>query len=112
MGYRSDVLIKCEKNAFDKIKKAYKSVDFPPEVIRRGGYYYLKWSHVKWYPEFDFVKAIENVLDDLDEEKDEAYSFIRIGEDMDDNECRENSYDLDFYIIRTVNDWPKTKKKK
>lgn len=116
MGYRSDVYIKCEKNAFEEIRNAYTKHDFAPSKIMKNqnDEFTLIWDSVKWYDHFEEVIEIEKVLRKLNSEHREdnfgdesydflAYNFVRIGEDYGDVETKTNDYDFEgFCIIRTV----------
>ena len=58
------------------------------------------WQDVKWFAGdlecYQDICFIESVLDELDEND---YYFVRIGEDMDDNEIRGFWWDNPFEII-------------
>ena len=41
------------------------------------------WEYIKWYPDYDNVVFIENLLQNMDEED---YYFIRVGQCDDDTE--------------------------
>lgn len=97
MGYRSEVALKTTTEGYilfkmynDKIKE---SVDKPLRgmTIERTGSGFYKISHndIKWYESY---KSVENFMDILDkfDEQDIPYSFIRIGEEIDDIEHRVN----------------------
>ena len=43
------------------------------------------WDWIKWYDGYEDVQLINRFLDKLSD-RDEDYSFIRIGEDVDDTE--------------------------
>lgn len=117
MGYRSDVKLLISAKGFEKLKEFCLKSD--NECIREvidintfgldrlecncepalegseynealpKGSVMLSWLDVKWYPSFDDVKAVEDVLDELDEmvandyETIEHfyYKMIEIGED-------------------------------
>lgn len=109
MGYRSEVAIKCEEKAFEVLKDAYKKVDFEPDKIYKDDdCFILYWDWVKWYGIYEEVQAIEKALNELDklEAKEESgeygYKFLRLGENDDDIESRENNWDLELYIIRQI----------
>ena len=111
MGYYSDVGIKCEEKAFKMFSQAWELNNFTPGHVYRmvcgeRYIYTIVWYCVKWYSSCDTINAIESVMDDLDEMDFEnipglAYHFIRIGEEIVDNEERSNSWDLDFYLMRS-----------
>lgn len=109
MGYRSEVGIKCREKAFELFRKAIiEQAFFPSKVYKNNsGEYTIYWSWVKWYDGYPEVSAIEDVMKILNKEsyadnEEYGYRFLRIGEDQDDNEERENDYSLDFYIERSI----------
>ena len=113
MGYRSDVSIICEENAFEMLKKAWMEVDFEPDKVlsNDNGEYVIQWEYVKWYCSFPDVKAIEDVLTELDgidygEEEGYAYKSVIIGEDgATDENCNFRGgevYDGVFYATTTI----------
>lgn len=64
--------------------------------------FYYSW--IKWYDSYDEVQFVERMLDMM-EERDLAYSFLRIGEENQDIDARYNrSEDLciDMYASRSV----------
>lgn len=104
MGYRSEVAIAIHtKNYNTMIRRAtnlkdpniYEFIDSADRyVINDRKVTVLAWDWVKWYPEFKEVAWIENFIKKIDA------VFIRIGEDMDDNEqrCYGDDYELQDYI--------------
>jgi hypothetical protein len=99
MGYCSEVALafsaEMEKEFLKKLKKQN------PEVQRGidGADFYTKdgctlrvWQMVKWYTDFPEVQFIEDFINSLDDDGDEAvaeqYRFLRIGENLDDIEDR------------------------
>ena len=64
----------------------------------------LYHSWIKWYDSYDEINFIERMLDMM-EERDLAYSFLRIGDENPDIDARYNrSEDLctDMYASRSV----------
>lgn len=109
MGYRSEVGIKCREKAFELFRKAIIEHMFIPDEVYRNQYdeYTIVWSYVKWYDDYPEVSAIETVMRKLDggsyrDDPEYGYRFCRIGEDPDDNEDRDNTYNIEFYIERTL----------
>lgn len=105
MGYRSQVAFGLSKKAFitygDKIKEA---VEDCCEVLESNEGYVFTWESVKWYRDYDDVKIIKQVMDDIDAnstDEDEFYGFLRIGEDSDDVEESGDSYRFGISIQRT-----------
>lgn len=113
MGYRSEVAIKCEGKAFEMFKKAFQdgvSCILPDKIFKDGDEYILYWDWVKWYEDYEDVRIILSVMDELDtlqnpndDNTGYGYKFLRIGEDNDDVETRENSWDIELWMIRKIN---------
>jgi len=60
------------------------------------------WGHIKWYDSFEEVQAIEDFLDWAEgEDHHEKFKFLRIGEELDDNDQRGWGFD-DVFVSRTV----------
>ncbi len=83
------------------------------------GSFLFKWGWLKWYDSFECVSAIEDFMnwcdsEDLPTGKKDAegkeittyaadfYKFIRIGEEMDDNEQRGEAMWGDICIERSI----------
>ena len=115
MGYRSDVTIMCEEDAYALFEKAIKNGGLMPAgisriKIRNRFCYYLNWHWVKWYESYPEIAAIDQVCRELQEkdEEYEGYGFkkILIGEDNATEEyCNDTGLDLfdEFYIITDFN---------
>ena len=130
MGYRSEVgmilsaesyeLLVCEleKERVDRIlnnnrpEKFYSTLelldvmeeDGEPNLPEGSTDIILYYSWIKWYDSYDEVQFVERMLDMM-EERDLAYSFLRIGEENQDIDARYNrSEDLciDMYASRTI----------
>ena len=130
MGYRSEVgiilsaeayeLLVCEleKERVDRILNNNRPEAFnetlelldemeeygKPNLPERSTDIILYYSWIKWYDSYDEINFIERMLDMM-EERDLAYSFLRIGEENQDIDARYNrSEDLctDLYASRSV----------
>lgn len=117
MGYRSDVRIITTKEGFQKLKEF--SHNFLQELGEdklqldlmetlevskiTGNQVYFGWDYLKWYYDYDDVKAIEKGLDYL-EENDYSYRFARMGESYDDYD--ERAFDSDNKIEEQGLDYP------
>ena len=130
MGYRSEVgiilsaeayeLLVCElekervdrilnNNSPDKFMSTLELLDEmeedgKPNLPERSTDIILYYSWIKWYDSYDEINFIERMLDMM-EERDLAYSFLRIGEENPDIDARYNrSEDLctDLYASRSV----------
>ena len=92
MGYYSEVAIALPKEDFNKLeelcKKTEKEKEFKNPIldydtlIEDKGYVILHWYSTKWYREFCDVGLIINFL----ENEASDYSYMRLGEDWEDNE--------------------------
>lgn len=98
MGYRSQVYLKTTTEGWLVLKKFNDSIENPDhrplqyaEIQKTpSGFYKITFNDIKWYegsfPEVDnFMNGLEKL-----EEQDIPYSFIRIGEDVDDIEHKTN----------------------
>lgn len=113
MGYRSEVGIKCDEKAYEIFMQVAKENYIVPDCVYmddngKHAQYTMLWNCVKWYDYYSDVKAIENVMQQLDETHEDGsydglgYKFVRIGEDYDDIEERTNDYNIEFWITRTI----------
>ncbi len=113
MGYRSDVCIKCNEKAYQKLEKVILSNDCTPDEIKRknNGDYCIIYDWVKWYsPELEYCKNIEDTLEALDEEKEEFFGFLRKGEDNEDIEEKWNNFEYSPYLVIDVSDFEDAKR--
>ena len=112
MGYRSEVAIKCQKNAYEKFAKVYKGCE-PDKVLSNGDDdYLLYWSWIKWYDDYPEIQAINDVMTELDEmfggdneniyDNHWGYKFLRIGEDDNDVEDQSNCCDIELWMRREI----------
>ena len=112
MGYGSEVAIKCEEKAYKMLKETcYKADIMPDKIFKDGDEYILYYDWIKWDENYEEVSAIIKTLDKLDELQDPndyettgyGYKFVRIGEDNDDIEIRQNDWNIELYIVRKIN---------
>lgn len=115
MGYRSEVgmilsaesyeLLVCEleKERVDRIvsnnnPQAFNATIELLDAMEDGGAPYLPenstdiifyYTWIKWYDSYDEIQFIEKMLDMM-EERDLAYSFLRIGEENQDIDAKYN----------------------
>lgn len=97
MGYRSQVALKTTTEGWILMKKLNDSVkekeDKPLFVMTvettPEGYYKISHPCLKWYDEFPQVQNFNLAMDQMTEQ-DIPFVFIRIGEDIDDIEMRNN----------------------
>ena len=75
------------------------------------GAFLFRWGQIKWYDSYEGVQAIidfmdwcegESIKDENGEEQsaDNFYRFVRIGEEMDDNEVQ--GWGFDIHIERSA----------
>ena len=108
MGYRSEVAIRCQDNAFTKFKNAWGEFT-PDKIVCRKDDNLIYWDWVKWYEDYPDVSAVERVMSELDKYDNEeaidkgfGYRFMRLGEDDSDIETRENNYEIQLWMIRKI----------
>jgi len=117
MGYRSDVGLALSKIGASRLQEKLNSLDKNSEaffnVTELLGYAYkhLKheesgaelylWDYLKWCDSFSDVRFIEDLMLELE---DDDFLFLRIGEDMNDNEEKGSFWDNPFElsILRTI----------
>ena len=90
MGYRSEVAITMDTKNYNvmirrakalKNKHIYNLIDYADiYTMDNGKVTTLYWGYVKWYQDYKEVQWIENFIKKIDA------TFVRIGEDRDDNE--------------------------
>ena len=64
-------------------------LDYAEVNKTESGFYKITFCDVKWYDSYASVQNFNQVLDMYDEQ-DIPYSFIRLGEDIEDIENRKN----------------------
>ena len=114
MGYRSDAALALSQEGVAALARKLAGNDSRiPAVQRlldRAGIHYQdaasgaeiwQWDWLKWYPEYQDVSVLENLMAELDEVH---FRFIRIGEDEEDTEVRglfrENPFQMN--LIRGI----------
>lgn len=96
MSYNSEVLIKCEKKAYEDLKVLCYALE-PDNVWKDGEYIIFYWSSVEWnWFSNIMVQIIGETLEELDRKHDMdandhlGYAFGRIGENCGDIEVLGN----------------------
>ena len=96
MGYRSDLVIAINKQAFlDTMLRGNM-----PKILTRAKYvihenaYYWRLEGYKWYEGYVDVDEVENYLDYLEPN---SWGYIRAGEEPDDIELKGDPYVFDIY---------------
>ena len=59
------------------------------------------WESIKWYDSYPEIQKITSWMDDMDDENDEGYKFVRIGEEPDDIDQRGYGYGH-IQVVRSV----------
>ena len=117
MGYRSDVGLALSKSGAIRLQEKLAALDKDSDVFfnvtellkyarkhvkheETESELYL-WDYLKWYDNYFDVRFIEDLLGELE---DEEFLFLRIGEDMNDNEEKGSFWDNPFElsILRTI----------
>ena len=127
MGYRSEVILALDAKlvpalmtAFAKCEQTQKMCTQDTDNLETDydgeGNWLMRWDHIKWYDSYPEVAMIEKFIEGLECEdlsefgvKDddnaadysELFKFVRIGEDMDDNETRGYGFE-NIYISRHI----------
>lgn len=82
MGYRSDVTICCEEEAYKIFQELIEnggSTEYQPNVRKANNLYLIEYEWVKW----DYFTDEHKILCSLNEKSEEGYAYkmIEIGED-------------------------------
>lgn len=86
MGYRSDVLLALKDEKFAEFIKtmddrtAANFID-GSKIHESNGWKLVEFHDVKWYDDYPEVKAVNEFIEELDEDD---YSYHIMGEDTDD----------------------------
>lgn len=113
MGYRSEVAVRCQSNAYKAFKKAYEHVgEYPDKVLRNDNDYLIYFDSIKWYEYYSLVRMFNNVMTKLDDMYDRepgdiytnqyGYKFMRLGDDESDIESRTNCYHVELWMTRKI----------
>lgn len=93
MGYRSEVKLCVKKEVYEELKEKeeLKSLmAYAEDVVELSkGVVVICWDWIKWYSDYEDISIVEATMDKLDEQN-APYKFVRIGEDWDDVDVREN----------------------
>ena len=122
MGYRSEVILAVGPEVMPQfmvtMAKSPQARELcwadHDEMIRdyndEKGAYLFRLSGIKWYDSYECVAAIQDFLDWCESERIEVegkevdacdfYRFIRVGEEMDDNEAQ--GWGFDIHIERNI----------
>ena len=122
MGYRSEVILAVGPEVMPqfmvtmaKSPEARKMCFAEADTMIKDycdieGAFLFRWDHIKWYDSFEEVEAIQDFIQWCEDEQievdgkqvnaDEYYRFVRIGEEMDDNEV--HGWGFDIHIERTA----------
>ncbi len=99
MGYRSNgklwLSLKAQEKVTDELKKDLE-INWKKESDNIWSF--EEW---KWYPTYQDIKNWENFMKLCDKEELD-YEFVRIGEDLDDNEIRGTDPYSIFGISRNI----------
>ena len=117
MGYRSKIAIAIHKDVIGEFLTFLKTTEIMHEIFGKHGFTLDKdfkgdghWlfteDDIKWYtdlPEnYPEVDAFEKFFAFMDEEHEDMYRFVRIGEQHDDIETRGDWYDSDLWVKREI----------
>ena len=122
MGYRSEVILAVGPEVMPQfLTTLAKSPearalcfeehdDMIKDYCGEKGAMLFRWDSIKWYDSYEGVAALQDFIDWCDGEEieidgktthaAECYRFVRIGEDMDDNETQ--GWGFDIHIERSV----------
>ena len=127
MGYRSEVILAVHAELMPALMTAFAKCEETQKLCTKDvdnlvtdydgtGNWLMRWDHIKWYDSFPEIEMLNKLIeamesDELDEfgipSNDDApipsemFRFVRIGEDMDDNEVRGYGFD-NIHISRGI----------
>ena len=127
MGYRSEVILAIDAEVVPALMAAFAKCEETQKLCTKDtdhldtdydgkGNWLMRWDHIKWYTSYPEIEMLNKLIeamesDELDEfgipTNDDApvysdmFRFVRIGEDMDDNEVRGYGFD-NIYISRGI----------
>lgn len=114
MGYRSDVIFACTADAVPiLLAEAGKSAPLKELLFADAdeqllgdydseGSYLFRWTGIKWYDGYPSIQAFKQMIQKIVEKLDEeAYRWVCIGEEVDDNEVEGWGFDH-IYISREI----------
>jgi len=109
MGYRSEVAVVIKKEVYETFVNGFSEKDKQDiaSLIKYAEEYQneyavlLNWQDIKWYPDYEDVRAVMSSLDNL---SGDDYFFVRIGDDSDDTEMLGSWWDntFDLSVQRSV----------
>ena len=122
MGYRSEVILAVGPEVMPQfmvtMAKSPEAREMcwadHDEMIKdycgEKGAFLFRWAGIKWYDSYEGIQAIQDFIDWCANETievegkevfaDEYYRFVRIGEEMDDNEVQ--GWGFDIHIERSA----------
>ena len=122
MGYRSEVILAVGPEVMPqfmvtmaKSPEARKLCFAEADTMIKDycdieGAFLFRWDHIKWYDSFEEIEALQDFIQwcgdtqiEVDGEQVDAaecYRFVRIGEEMDDNEV--HGWGFDIHIERSA----------
>ena len=111
MGYRSEVLLALSPKAAVLLSTYIARGGAIAELLseescdtidkEEDGQVTYHWNGIKWYESYPEIAAVQEFMSRLEEENmDDEYRFVRVGEDTDDNEVR--GWGFEIGISRTI----------
>ena len=122
MGYRSEVILAVGPEVMPQFmvtmakspearKLCFSEADtMIKDYSSRKGAFLFRWSSIKWYDSFEEISAIQDFVnwcncEDIEvdgkiQQAAEYFRFVRIGEEMDDNEV--DGWGFDIHIERAA----------
>ena len=108
MGYRSEVYLRIAEPLVEVVDAARKLDENLDKMLSDGEAERIDkvktdfhWEYTKWYDTYPEVRAVESLLDML---QDDDYGFIRLGEEQGDIEQKGYPSEYDMYTNTSV-DW-------
>lgn len=97
--YKNDIVIGLTKCDLDSILEVLPFSNFNIEM-RQKNYCYLVLTDVMWHPEYEPTQSI--LINELMQLGSDNYCFVRLGDEVDDNEIHGNAYRFNMGIQRSI----------
>jgi hypothetical protein len=114
MGYTSQIIFVVEKplvgsllTLFSKKPSVRKMLTYDHGIeTDDDGHMMFQIDAIKWYLDSPDVQAVEDWMDNQEcEDKEDFFSFNRLGDDFGDHESRGNSEAYEVYPSQTLEVW-------
>ena len=110
MGYYSEVYLGIEPALVEELltfvginKEVFNLMfkDTSETIKTKNGGMLFHWNHIKWYnSQFPEIEQLEDWL--MEDDRDEAFKFIRMGEEYGDSTVEGHSDEFEFFPQQSI----------